>query len=437
MSKTIFCSKCGSPLKLSDTVCKCGNLMSLSDKNKITSTLSKIESFKLISKSPKNEVNTSLGKMPEYNLAKTYYRGSSAKRDYEAKVGFIKDNLIPQITEWKDIVQDADAILAKEKVELYGRILGITDFIINDFYGPFRVNNTDLQIFEEYRDFSKYELSKLLHDYNIELDDIQTSDFGTIGIDVFNSIGNTLHNGSFLKLADKDEITDTDLKTVKAEIAVAIAGEIIKGITNMVSQNSDAIRNVRTADSNLNEKLSHISNVYSSLRIEEQEINKHKQLFDKSDAIIETCYNNILKPIVEELKKDPIYIVYEKARIPYNLQQNKIEIENKALNIEVQISFWHCLISNAKSNFNTYLKKRLQNLESFEDYNNLNDKLKEKKHKSLKEKKQYDINCFNAFKNFEKEHRRELKKIPAFVNNHKTVVKFNEVLKQVKTNIKK
>ena len=429
MLNLIFCSNCGSPLKLSDETCKCGIKMSLLEKKVISDKFSKIESSKLINKSPANAVSRALEKIPEYTLEKKYYRGSSAKRDYKAKVQFIKDNLIPQITEWKNIVQEADTILAKDKVELYGRILGITDFIINDFYGPFRVKNNDLQIFEEYRDFSIYELSKVMHDYNIELDDMQTTNFETIGIDVFNSISDTLHNGSFLEIADKDKITDSDLKNVKTELGVAIAGEVIKGITNMVSQNSDAIRNVRTADSNLNEKLSHISNVYSSLRIEEQEINKNKQLFDKSDAIIDTCYINILKPIVEELKKDPIYIVYEKERIPHNLKQNKAEIENQALNVKVQISFWRCLLSTAKLNFNTYLNRRLLNIESLEDYNLLNNK--------LKEKIQYETKCFIAFEKFEKEHRNQLKKIPAYVNNHKTVVKFNEVLKQVKTNIKK
>ncbi|WP_405296661.1 hypothetical protein [Algibacter sp. Ld11] len=437
MLNLIFCSNCGSPSKLSDETCKCGNKMSLSEKNGISDKFSKIESFKLITKSPKNAVSNALKKIPEYTLDKKYYKGSSAKRDYKTKVEFIKDNLIPQITEWKNIVQEADTILAKDKVELYGRILGITEFIINDYFGQFRVKNNDFQIFEEYRDFSKYELSKVMHDYNIELDDIQTTNFETIGIDVFNSISDTLHNGSFLELADKDKITDSDLKKVKTEVGAAIAGEVIKGITNMVSQNSDAIRNVRMADSNLNEKLSHISNVYSSLRIEEQEINKNKQLFDKSDAIIDTCYINILKPVVEELKKDQTYILYENERIPFLQKQNKIEIENQALNVNVQISFWSCLLSTAKSNFNKYLKERLQQIDSFEDYNLLNDKLKEKKHSSLKAKKLYETNSLEAFIEFEKEHRNKLKKIPAYVNNYKTVVKFNEVLKQVKTNIKK
>ena len=292
-------------------------------------------------------------------------------------------------------------------------------------------------IFAELRDFSKYELSKVMHDYNIELDDIQTVNFETIGIDVFNSIGNTLHNGSFLKLSNKDSITDADIRGVKAEIGVAIAGELINGISNMISQNSDAIRNVREADSNLNEKLEHISNVSSSLRIEEQEINKHKQLFDKSDLLIDTCYNNIMKPIVFEFQNDPTFLEYKNLRKPFDLQQDKIEIENQALMVDINISFWGCLLKNSKRNFNSYLNKRLKFLNSHEEYYQINDVLKEKNHKSLDLKLQYEIDTLEAFKQFETVNRRILRKLPIVTNNNETVQKFLSVLKTVRTNIKK
>lgn len=437
MSENIFCTNCGNTLKVNSEVCSCGNVMSLEVRNEIANKVSKIENFKLITNSPENKIKKIQDELPDYYLSKKYYRGSSAKKDFTKKVNYIKNKLIPEITEWKDKVEEADRILANDKVELYGRILGITEFVINDVFGRFNNKNKHLGIFAELRDFSKYELSKVMHDYNIELDDIQTVNFETIGIDVFNSIGNTLHNGSFLKLSNKDSITDADIRGVKAEIGVAIAGELINGISNMISQNSDAIRNVREADSNLNEKLEHISNVSSSLRIEEQEINKHKQLFDKSDLLIDTCYNNIMKPIVFEFQNDPTFLEYKNLRKPFDLQQDKIEIENQALMVDINISFWGCLLKNSKRNFNSYLNKRLKFLNSHEEYYQINDVLKEKNHKSLDLKLQYEIDTLEAFKQFETVNRRILRKLPIVTNNNETVQKFLSVLKTVRTNIKK
>ncbi|AEG99875.1 hypothetical protein [Lacinutrix sp. 5H-3-7-4] len=435
MLNLIFCNTCGSPLEVSKNTCKCGAIISIEERTEISNKLSKINTTNLIVNSPENEVSLSLEAMPEYNLDKKYFIGGTAKKHYQKKVNFIKNHLIPPITEWKELIEESDRKLAKDKVELYGRVLGITDFIITDFFGQFNTKNNDVEIFEEFRDFSKYELSNVMNDFNLELEDIQTTNFETIGIDVFNSISDTLHNGSFLSFADKDTITKQDINDVKVELGAAIASEIISGITNMISQNSDAIRNVRIADSNLNEKLSHISRVHNSLHIEEREINKQKKLFDKSFIIIDSCYNKILKPIVNALKKDTDFALYEKERIPHVLKQNRTEIENQAYNIPINISFWNCFLQGSKINYNKYLNKRLSIINSRKEYDNLNKLLKEKRHKSLMAKSEYDEIALDDFKNFEKEHRRVIRKSPVYVNNYKTVVKFNSVLRQVKTNL--
>lgn len=436
MAEIIFCTSCGTPFDLSKSACTCGNVMAFSEKNELANKLSKIEKYQLINSHHGSEVQEIiLNELPSYNLSKTYFIGSSAKQDYENKVYYIKNCLIPNVTVWKNAVQEADAILANDKVELYGRLLGITDFAIREFFGKFALKGNEAEIFEEYRDFSKYELSKVMNDYNITLDDIQTTNFETIGIDVFNAISDTLHNGSFLELADKEELTKDDFNKVKGEVAVAVAGQLISGITSMISQNSQAISNVREADSNLNKKLSHISKLSQSLMIEEQEINKYKMLFDKSDLIIDTCYNKILKPIVDELKKDPVYIKYKIAREPYDLQESRIEIENQALKVNLEVSFWRSLLSNARGNFNYHLNKRLKVINSLERYNSINKKLKEKRHKSLKAKFNYEVDKTELFRQYELENRRVLRETEIIKKNKDTVVQFFNVLKIIKGNI--
>ena len=431
----IFCSSCGAALNINKNKCSCGAIMTTTEKKVLADKISKIENNKLINTTYGNQVKEICDDLPKYDLDKRYFRASSAKRDYEYKVSYIENELIPQVTEWKNVVQEADSILARDKVELYGKLLNITDFAIREFFGKFAVPGTPAEVFEEFRDFSKYELYNVMNDYNITLEEIQTVNFETIGVDVFNAISDTLHNGSFLELADKDKITNDDLNRVKGELGVAVAGQIINGISNVISQNSEAISNVRQADSNLNDKLSHISNLIHSLGIEEQEINKQKMFFDKSDLIIDTCYNNILKPIVDALKNDPVYIEYKNARTPYDLQENKIELENQALQIKTKVSFWRCLLSGAKRNFNHYLNLRLKKLNSLDDYNSINNKLKEKRHKSLKAKLKYEVDKTELFREFELINRRVLRETAIISANKDTVIQFFNVLKIVKGNI--
>ena len=120
MSENIFCTNCGNTLKVNSEVCSCGNVMSLEVRNEIANKVSKIENFKLITNSPENKIKKIQDELPDYYLSKKYYRGSSAKKDFTKKVNYIKNKLIPEITEWKDKVEEADRILANDKVEFLG-----------------------------------------------------------------------------------------------------------------------------------------------------------------------------------------------------------------------------------------------------------------------------------------------------------------------------
>src|SRR5690606_14101309 len=105
-----------------------------------------------------------------------------------------------------------------------------------------------------------------------------------------------------------------------------------------------AIKNVRLADKELNEKLKGISNVINSLSIDEKEIEKQKRLYDKSDIILDTCYSKILKPIVDQLNNDLVYLEYKTARKPYDDEQEVIKLNNEALDTRIKVSFWSCLL---------------------------------------------------------------------------------------------
>lgn len=406
------------------------------EKKEITHKLTNINNNILIDDNLKKQTEESTEALfLFYMLSGTYFRNSSAKRDYQKKVDYLKSNLIPKVNEWRESIENAQKIVAKDKVEVYGRIITITDFILKEFFGPFTVKENGLQIFEEYKDFGRYKLSETILEADLSFSDIKTVNFGSIGNDIMNSVGNTLSEGSFKELSEKKEWSQSDIKTVKTEVGVAIAGQLISGIGNMIGQNNQAIEAVREADKELNKKLDQITKVINSLSIEENEIEKQKKLFDKSDIILDTCYEKILKPIVTDLNKDVTYLDYKKARKPFDDEQEIIKIDNELLDKKIKLSFWGCLFRNKSQNYLFGWKNRINQTEKLDRYNELTRSLKTSVHNSLKDFKEYEIKKTLEFKEFEKTNRKILKTIPAISMNAKDVIKFAGVLKQIKNNI--
>jgi len=432
----IFCSNCGTQLKYNETNCKCGFSMTQLEKKEISNKLINIKNNILVDNNLKTLTEISNQELLDsYMLSGTYFLNSTAKEDYDKKVNFLKSDLIPKVNNWRKSIENAQKIVAKDKVEVYGRIIAITDFILKEFFGPFTIKENGLQIFEEYKDFGKYKLSETMSEANLNFSDIKTVNFGTIGNDIMKSVGNTLSEGSFKELSKKTEWSKSDIKTVKTELGIAVAGQLIAGVTNMISQNSQAIKAVREADNELNQKLGQISNVINSLSIEENEIEKQKRLYDKSDIILDTCYNKVLKPIVEQLNADPVYLEYKIARKPFDNQQEIIRIDNELLNTKIKISFWGCLLKNKHQNYLSGWKKRINQLGKIDRYKEIINLLNIKVHKSLKDFKDFETQKTLEFKEFEMVNRRTLKTIPAISKNANDVIKFAGVLKQVKTNI--
>lgn len=432
----IFCSSCGTQLKYNEINCKCGFSMTQLEKKAISNKLISVKNNILVDDNLKKLTEISNQELfDNYMLSRTYILNSSAKEDYDIKVNFLKSDLIPKVNNWRKSIENAQKIVAKDKVEVYGRIIAITDFILKEFFGPFTIKENGLQIFEEYKDFGKYKLSETMSEANLSLSDIKTVNFGSIGNDIMKSVGNTLSEGSFKEISKKTEWSKSDIKTVKTEVGIAVAGQLIAGVSNMIGQNSQAIKAVREADIELNKKLEQISNVINSLSIEENEIEKQKRLYDKSDIILDTCYNKVLKPIVDELNADPIYLDYKTARKPFDNQQEIIKIDNELLNTNIKVSFWSCLLKNKSQNYLSSWKKRINQIGKLERYKEIINSLNLKFHKSLDDFKKFENQKRKEFQEFEKLNRRTLKTIPAISKNAKDVIKFAGVLKQVKTNI--
>lgn len=436
MSNIIFCSNCGCQLKYNETNCKCGFSMTQLEKKEINNKLIKIKSNSLVDNNLKKLTDISNQELfDNYMLSGTYFINSSAKEDYDNKANFLKTDLIPKINNWRKSIEKAQKIVAKDKVEVYARIIAITEFILKEFFGPFTIKENGLQIFEEYKDFGKYKLSETISEANLSFSDIKTVNFGSIGNDIMESVGNTLTEGSFKELSKKTEWSKSDIKTVKTEVGIAVAGQLIAGIGNMINQNSQAIKAVREADKELNKELEKISNIINSLSIDENEIEKQKRLYDKSDIILDTCYNKILKPIVDELNADVVYLDYKTARKPFDYQKEIINIDNELLNTKIKVSFWSCLLKNKNQNYLLCWKKRINQIGKLDRYKEIISSLSIKVHKSLEDFKNFEIQKTIEFKEFEQVNRRTLKTIPAISKNAKDVIKFAGVLKQVKTNI--
>ncbi|NKI25396.1 hypothetical protein HCG49_02340 [Arenibacter sp. 6A1] len=435
MANTIFCTNCGAQLTYTISSCTCGYSMSTSEKNEIYGKLQTVDNFQFIDSSQGKLIAERFNQLEEYKLDRTYFRGSSAKKAYERKSHFIQKSLIPNVNSYAKTISEAEKILAIDKVEVYGKIVNITDFVLKEFFGPLAVKDNNLQCFIEFSDFGKYELSETIVQSNLDFSDIKTTNFGSIGNNIMSSVGRTLENGSFKELSKKDHWSESDIKTVKAEVGIAIAAEAINGALKMMEENSQVINDVRVADEKLNDKLSQISNVFNSLTIEEKELAKQKRLFDTAGVTLDSCFEKNLKPIMEELKKDAVYIKYSKERKQYDLKQEKIKIDNEVNSTSVDVSFWSCVLFSARYNYKRLFKKRLKKVEKLEEYVSINSTLKEGFYSTLLELQSYHKLETEKFIEFEKINRRELKRLPVIANNQNVVRGFVPVLKTVRTNL--
>ncbi|EPR71914.1 hypothetical protein ADIWIN_3112 [Winogradskyella psychrotolerans RS-3] len=339
--------------------------------------------------------------MDDYSLDSKYYRSKTAKKDFEKKNNFIKEELVPKVITWREKVIDVEKRMAKERLEVYGRIYQITDFIINDFFGKFKFNDTDhnIKIFLEMRDFSKYEIEETLSTSDLDFSDIETTDLGS---NILSSGFNALANGSFVELSEKSEWSKSDKNRVAAEVGIAVGMEIINGISNVITKNSKIINHVRESDLQLNTEMEKLMNVISGLSIEQSTLIKNKRLYDRCDLVLDFTYKYKLLPIINELVKNPIFIEYKNKRRPYDLEQEKIQINETVLNEKISLSFWGSLLKGKNANFKSSWKRRIQLANLEEKYTKINLELNESSHTNFNQLIDYKSIKDEYFKDFEK-----------------------------------
>lgn len=435
MIDTINCTNCGSEIKNNISKCDCGYSMTNQEKNEITTLIRKANSVKLIDENIGLEVKEIYRDLDLYELDKTYFRSKSAKKDFSKKNEFISKVLLPEISFYRESLMEAQQQIAKEKLEVYGRVYQITDFIINEYFGRFTIKENNLEFFQEIRDYSKYEIAETLGVTNLDFSDIETLDFGKIGSNILSSGFSALENGSLKELAKKSDWTKADKNRVAAEVGVAMGMEVINGVANLINQNSDAIKHVREANLNLNNEMRKVGGVISGLSIEEKELKKLKRLYDRCDLVIDITYKYKLLPIVTNFVKDPLYIEYKRIRKPHDLEQERIQLDETILKENINLSFWSSLFRSKKSNFSNSWKMRIKSANLDSKYTAVKLELKESSHKTFNELLNYKDIKTEEFRKFEKLHRKDIRRQNVFKNHMNEVMEYAAIFKNIQKHI--
>lgn len=436
MAELLFCTNCAKELH-GHSFCDCGHTMTLTQTRNLNSELSVISNYVVTESKAKNLAEANFSKIDAYRLSDTYFLASSAENDYERKVKFIKNDVIRHVSNWSGNLKDVNKLLMNDRAEIFSKFVYITDFVLTEFFGPFRTAKSGANLFEEYEDFGKHQLSHTLEVSNLSLSDIQKTSFGTISNKMLKSMESALNDGSYKSLAKKGDWSKSDVNLVAVELGVAAAGELFSGIVNIVGENTQAIKQVRGADHQLTAAISKVGKQISSLKVSEKELLKQKKLLHYHRLVLDNCFLQTLEPIFKELEDDEDYQSYREERLVYDYQKRKIELDLLNLEENVKVSFWGCLLSSRKRNFRKYWKLRAIALETLDDYNELNFALGEDYHKSLEDSYRYEQVKTEEFKEFEKNSRRVLNRLPAIANNKDKVIKFAGVLKIIKSGLTK
>lgn len=435
MIDTINCTNCGSEIRSNISKCYCGYSMSVIEKNEITNLIRNANSIILIDENIGLHAKATYKDLERFELDNKYYRSKTAKKDFANKNEFVRTKLIPKINYWNESVIKVEQQIAIEKLEVYGRIYQITDFIINEFFGRFKMKEDNLEFFQEIRDYSKYEIAETMVVANLDFSDIETTNLGVIGSNMLSSGFNALGNGSFIELSKKSEWTKSDRNRVAAEVGIAIGAEIINGISKMLIQNSEEIKHVREANLKLNNEMKKVGGVISGLSMEERELKKFKRLYDRCDLVLDITYKYKLLPIVIDFNNDPLYIDYKRKRRPYDLEQEKIQINETVINIDLKLSFWGSLLKGKKSNFTKSWNKRLDSTKLKSNYNKINSELNESSHKTLKELREYESVKTEAFREFENLHRKDIRRQNVWKENYEQVLDYAAIFKNIKKHL--
>jgi len=437
MASNVFCPSCGTTIANQSTNCKCGYNIPENVRAEISRLVKKTNSIQLFNKNWESRTREAYNKLKDYKLDPKYYRSSTAKKDFDKKNIFIKEELIPKVTLWREKIIEIEKIIAKEKLEVHGRIYQITDFIINDFFGKFKLQDSEhnIKVFLEMRDFSKYEIAETISTSDLDNSDIEITDLGVIGSNIFSSGFSALENGSFVELAEKSEWSKSDQNRVAAEVGIAVGMEIINGISKIITQNSQAIRRIRESNLELDIEMEKLLSVICGLSIEEKTLKKYKRKYDSCDLTLDFTYKYKLLPVINKLIENPTFIEYKNKRRPYDLEQEKIQINETVLKEKINLSFWGSLLKGKKANFKSSWEKRIKLTELEDKYKKINLELNESLDSNLSQLFNYKIVKNETFKEFEKKERKVLKQESVWRDNCNDVIEYATVFKNIRKNL--
>jgi hypothetical protein len=435
MMKNIFCPNCASALKVSETVCKCGYEVSSETKKELSTKLNNIHGINFTDNTLLSNIHAGFEKINDFNLEKTYYRSSTAISDFESKTNILNVDIIKPINEFKKDVIEKGEKAAYTKVEVCNKILDITNFVLKDFFGPLTVKDNGVKEFISFKQFSETAMTKTISTYKLNPSKLKVSSIGEIGNRIGGSVVNTFESKSFQAIMKKDSLTKHDYKQMKTEVGVAIAAEAISAITDALTENSEAIKQVRKADNKLIKNIEKLSTTTNSLKIDEKEIFKKQKFYDIANLTLDTCFNTILKPIMKDVYKDTTFIQYIKEREFFHIQKEFVDFNKELSNISVKIPFWDILFKNKNKIFRKAWVQKIDQSSFRDRYLSLQKYLEPDMFNSIDNVNTYEHNYIMSFKEFEKTKRRELNQLNPIKNNKPEVVKFLAVLKQVKLNL--
>lgn len=433
MATNINCTNCGREIATTSPKCICGYKITEAQLKLSTKRHEEIENTEWIDPIFSEIAITYINSLPTYNLDCGYYfLASSIKYDFERKVNFIIDKLNPSIQEWSNELNNSKVELGKLKTSLYQEIHHTTATIITEFLGPLHVSNKEIKIFNDFNLLSLNTVFKTCDEYNIDISTIQTTTFSSIGENVLKS-SLSIASNSFNQIAlNSSEFTKNDFNKLKNDLKINAAAQILTGLTNMLTQNIAAIKEVRKIDRELNSKVEKVLDFSNNLSIEQNEFIKKMKSHSKAKFVFEQCLKKIILPVIKEMNKNPLYIEYKSNREPFDHHLNRIQFEENILKTKVSVSFWKAIFYNQSKLFQYSFNKRLKISNKSSDYQISIQKSNHKPHELFEDLINYRTTINTEFKLFEKKYRNDLKNESYYIKNISKVLGFAYTLKTIK-----
>lgn len=439
MEEINFCPSCGKNqyINAKQVFCDCGTVLNSHELRTSQRGLMEFDEEEFLPAAYREDVDYLLGDgLKLFKLDGLYFRASSAKKDLFNKVECIKNSLIPSLTEWKEVLEICENEIIEHKSTIAFKIFNITNLILKEYYGPFKVNPI-IQEFQSYRDFSMFNIKLNFDENNLDFDiENQLALSNVIGSSLDQSVDAFFSSSVFEKAQRSNrELTEGDLKVAGIGAGISLLGNMATGIGDIMGQNSDNIEKIREADKNLNYEIDKIRRNTQSLAIHENEILKRKRVLITEEQVLDYCNNVSLNPVFEKFFEESEYIRYKSGRHDLDVGVLKTKFEEDVLNEKIKVSFWSIFFRSKRKLFKKSWKERLKTMEDITSYRRYNEILSKKEPTILDDIYTFKKDNNQKFKEYEKKHRVILEQLPSYSEAKNKVNAFTLVLKRIKNNL--